>query len=110
MPLFEVYTLSDYIPKTHKPLSQLAEIQRKKVEDATRRLDVSEEFFLSQLNSQGTKILGRLSKTLRRGDIFNHAIRMELRNPFALQQIGKILITPDAIKEDISETLRPVDN
>lgn len=100
MVINEIDSLIDYIPKHSNPLSQLNEINRKKVEDLETIRKLSKTNFLTHLNAEGLRQLNKFTHLLKRRDLFDHIVRLNFNDQLLQHQIGSILVKPEHLKED----------
>lgn len=106
MGINDINSLVEYIPRQSAPLSQLSEINKKKIDDLESVKQLSRTNFLNQINTEGQKQLKNLTKNLRRKDLFEHLIRLNFKDPLLLHQIGAVLIKPEYLKEDDASEIK----
>lgn len=66
------------------PLAQLADIQREQQQekrDKQGKMEIENDSYLEQLNTEGVNIIKRIHKVLPRRDIYNYVHNRDWRNP-----------------------------
>ena len=76
--------LLKFVPSFKMPLAQLADIQREQQQekrDKQGKMEIENDSYLEQLNTEGVNIIKRIHKVLPRRDIYNYVHNRDWRNP-----------------------------